>query len=134
MKRSAASPDEYLAQVPETQRPILEALRSAIRDGFPDIVEGLRYGMLDYPGLANLAAQKNYVALYVAPSVLADRKGDFPGVDSGKSCLRNRLRERAWPLDSEPLMPNPLVIPANRRSIGEPSCTALVRYRPRNWA
>ena len=44
--------------------------------------------MLDYPGLANLAAQKHYVALYVAASVLARHKAAFAGLSSGKSCLR----------------------------------------------
>ena len=63
-------------------------MRSAILRDHPDIVEGLRYGMLDYPGLANLAAQKAYVALYVSPSVLAEFKSRFPGVSCGKSCLR----------------------------------------------
>lgn len=54
----------------------------------PDVAEGIRYGMLDYPGLANRAAQKNYVALYVMPAVLADFKARFLGVRCGKSCLR----------------------------------------------
>ena len=54
----------------------------------PDAQEGIAHGMLDYTGLANLAAQKNYVALYVAPAVLANWKDDFPDVSMGKSCMR----------------------------------------------
>ncbi len=88
MKRTAATPDDYLAQVPHRQKPVLEALRTLILEGSPGIAEGLRYGMLDYPGLANLAAQKHYVALYVLPEALAAFKGRFPGVSCGKSCLR----------------------------------------------
>lgn len=53
--------------------------------------------MLDYPGLANLGAQKHYVALYVAPAVLAQRKSDFPGVDAGKGCLRFKKPEQVDP-------------------------------------
>ena len=88
MKRDAATPADYLAQVPDEQRALIESVRKAILSDHPDIVEGLRYGMLDYPGLANLAAQKAYVALYVKPSVLAEFKSRFPGVSCGKSCLR----------------------------------------------
>ena len=50
--------------------------------------------MLDYPGIANLAAQKNYVSLYVAPAVLTRWKKAFPGTDAGKSCLRFRKLEQ----------------------------------------
>ena len=59
-------------------------VRAAIFAVAPDVEEGLRYGMLDYPGLANLGAQKHYVALYVAPEVLARHVDAFPGVDRGK--------------------------------------------------
>ena len=88
MKRDAETPADYLAQLPEGQRALVDLLRSAILRDHPDIEEGLRYGMLDYPGLANLAAQKAYVALYVKPSVLGEFKPRFPGVSCGKSCLR----------------------------------------------
>lgn len=94
MKRDAATPALYLEQVPDGQRALIEVLRSAIHRDHPDIVEGLRYGMLDYPGLANLAAQKAYVALYVSPTVLAASKSRFPGVSSGKSCLRFKRLEQ----------------------------------------
>ncbi len=88
MKRDANTPADYVAAVPERQRALLETVRAAILRAAPDVTEGLRYGMLDYPGLANLAAQKAYVALYVMPSVLAEFKSRFPGVSCGKSCLR----------------------------------------------
>lgn len=88
MKRDVTTAAEYVAEVPEHQRALLESLRTAIHQACPDVSEGIRYGMLDYPGLANLAAQKNYVALYVASSVLAAFKARFPGVSCGKSCLR----------------------------------------------
>jgi hypothetical protein len=60
--------------------------------------EGIEHGMLDYPGLANLAAQKHYVALYVAPAVLAKHKKSFPGVSCGKSCLRFAKPEQLDPV------------------------------------
>ena len=94
MRRDAETPADYVAQVPDGQKVLLETLRKAILRDHPDVVEGLRYGMLDYPGLANLAAQKAYVALYVKPSVLARFKSRFPGVSCGKSCLRFKRPEQ----------------------------------------
>ena len=44
--------------------------------------------MLDYPGYANIGAQKHYVSLYVVPKVLAKHKMNFPGLSAGKSRLR----------------------------------------------
>lgn len=75
--------------------------------------ECIGYGMLDYPGIANLAAQKKYVALYVAPAVLAKRKRDFPGVDAGKSCLRFRKLDQ---LDRDALLRLIREVRAFRRS------------------
>jgi hypothetical protein len=88
MRRDSSSPKAYRNDVEGPQRELLEAIRSVVLEVAPDIEEGIAHGMLDYPGLANLAAQKNYVALYVAPTVLEQRKSDFPGLSAGKSCLR----------------------------------------------
>lgn len=88
MRRESSSPAAYRNAVDGDLSEILEAIRAIILEIAPDIEEGIAHGMLDYPGLASLAAQKNYVALYVAATVLAERKADFPGVSSGKSCLR----------------------------------------------
>ena len=101
MRRNSSSPEAYRADVKGAQREILEAVRGVIIEAAPDVDERIGHGMLDYPGIANLAAQKNYVALYVAPPVLARRRGDFPGVDSGKSCLRFRKLEQ---VDREALL------------------------------
>lgn len=65
-------------------------MRDLILRVAPDVEEGIEYGMLDYPGLANLAAQKDYVALYMSPAILAKFKARFPKASCGKSCLRFR--------------------------------------------
>ncbi len=88
MRRDSSSPEAYRSDVDGDLRTLLEEVRAVIFQVAPDVEEGIGHGMLDYPGLANLAAQKRYVALYVAASVLARRKCDFPGVSCGKSCLR----------------------------------------------
>jgi len=92
VRRDARSPEAYRADVRSDGAPALvdlfEAIRRTLLDEAPDVEEGIRYGMLDYPGLANLAAQKDYVALYVLPAVLERHRANFPGVGTGKSCLR----------------------------------------------
>lgn len=88
MKRDDRSPAAYRRSVTGAQAELLEAIRAVVREAAPDVEEGIRYGMLDYPGLANLAAQKRYVSLYVMPAVLDRHAKAFAGVDRGKSCLR----------------------------------------------
>lgn len=88
MYREAATPKDYLQQIEGEQLELIEAIRSVIFQELPDQEEIIEYGMLGYPDLANLAAQKHYVALYVAPPVLARYKNSFPGTSCGKSCLR----------------------------------------------
>lgn len=97
MKRDARSPTTYRADVAGEQKALLEAVRDVIFEVYPEVEEGIEYGMLDYPGLANLAAQKGYVALYVAPPVLEKHRAKFPGVNAGKSCLRFKRPEQADP-------------------------------------
>ena len=95
MKREVESPKAYLAELDGEQLRMVQAIRKAIRSVMPKFVEQLRYGMLDYPGLANLGAQKHYVALYVSPEILEAHRKNFPGVDAGKSCLRFKKLEQA---------------------------------------
>ena len=95
MKRDVSDPKAYLEALDADQLAIVRRVRTAIRAVMPEFDEGLRYGMLDYPGLANLGAQKRYVALYVAPEVLARHRAAFPDVDAGKSCLRFTKLEQA---------------------------------------
>ena len=90
VSRNANTPEEYLAQLDPKELALLEKVRAVIFDTFPDVEEFNEYGMLGYRRLANLAAQRQYVSLYVASSVLAEYKDQFPGVSCGKSCMRFR--------------------------------------------
>jgi uncharacterized protein YdhG (YjbR/CyaY superfamily) len=76
---------------------MLEMIRDLIFEVAPETDEIIEYGMLGYPGLANLAAQKHYVALYVKPVVLAEHREQFSGADCGKSCLRFRRPDQIEP-------------------------------------
>ena len=100
MQREVSTPEEYRKDVTGEQSEMLEAIRGAIYDVAPKIDEIIEYGMLGYPGLANLAAQKHYVALYVKPAVLAKHRDRLPGADCGKSCVRFRSPEQ---IETEPL-------------------------------
>lgn len=94
MKRDASSPAAYRADVTGAQRELLELVRGLVLEAAPGIEETIGHGMLDYPGLANLAAQEHTVSLYVAPEVLAKHAEAFAGIDRGKSCLRFRRCEQ----------------------------------------
>lgn len=94
MKRPHDSPKVYRDSVTGDQREMLEKIRKAIFDVAPHAGESIRHGMLDYPGICNLGAQKHYVALYVMPEVLARHAMKFEGADCGKSCLRFRRPEQ----------------------------------------
>jgi uncharacterized protein YdhG (YjbR/CyaY superfamily) len=88
MNRRADTPKQYLDSLEEDQLRIVKKIRKVIKKVAPKVVETIGYGMLDYPGYANLGAQKRYVSLYVVPKVLAKHKKNFTGLSAGKSCLR----------------------------------------------
>ena len=94
MKRDSSSPEAYRRDVDGELSDMLEVIRDVIFEVDEDADEIIEYGMLGYPGIANLAAQKNYVSLYVAPKVLDGFRDRFSGVDCGKSCLRFRRMEQ----------------------------------------
>jgi len=71
---------------------MIDTLRGLITQVDPEAEETMAYGMLGYPGLASLAAQKGYVALYVDPEVLSRFGEQLRAIDHGRSCLRFR-----WP-------------------------------------
>ena len=100
MRRNDSSPVAYRNDVTGEQSEMLETIRNAILSVAPDTEEIIEHGMLGYPGLANLAAQKHYVALYVMPAVLAKHKKNFLDADCGKSCMRFRRLDQ---IDSERL-------------------------------
>jgi Domain of unknown function (DU1801) len=109
----ATTAADYLAELPADKRSVISAVRDVVNEHLPPgYVEGIMYGMLAwyvplerYPntyngqpiGIAGLAAQKHYHALYLM-SVYGDRpteawfKAAFEKagkkLDMGKSCVR----------------------------------------------
>jgi hypothetical protein len=110
---NATTAADYLAELPEDKRAVISAVRDVVNAHLPTgYVEGILYGMLSwhvplekYPntyngqpiGIAGLAAQKNYHALYLM-SVYGDLATEAwfktafeeagKKLDMGKSCVR----------------------------------------------
>lgn len=118
MKSTAATPEEYLAELPEDRRELVSALRTAIKKKLPKgFAEEMGFGMLTYvvplerfPDTYNgqplmylaLGNQKNYVSLYLMaiygdPDVRAKFEADFKAtgkkLNVGGSCVRFKTLE-----------------------------------------
>ncbi|TCI84903.1 DUF1801 domain-containing protein [Tenacibaculum sp. M341] len=117
MKYEANTPEEYISQLPEERKEVVEKLRKVIKSNLPDgFEEGINYNMIGYyvphsvyskgyhcdPKLPlpfmNIASQKNSVNLYhsgiYAKKELLDwfvaayPKHCKRKLDMGKSCIR----------------------------------------------
>jgi hypothetical protein len=113
LKSSAATVQQYLEELPEDRRAVVEAVREMVRHNLPEgYRESLNWGMIIYEvplerypktyngqplGYVALAAQKNYYALYLNcvyqdPEQEARLREGFKKagkkLDMGKSCLR----------------------------------------------
>ena len=122
MQSTAATPELYLAALPEERQQIMTALRDAILENLPvGFVEAMSYGMLGYvvphtlyPAgyhcdpkqplpFISLASQKNHIAvyhmgMYANEELLNWFKEEYPKhsktkLDMGKSCIRFKKPE-----------------------------------------
>lgn len=119
MKRNDASPQAYIDSTEEPQRALLLRVRALVLEVCPNANEYIEYGMLAYSDVANLAAQKNYVSLYVAPKALDEWKNKHPGQSCGKSCLRFANAKKLDDLGDESireLIRSVLALPPEERS------------------
>ena len=117
MRSEAKHPDEYIAGLPEDRKEPITRLRNVMRENLPKgFEEVMSYGMIGFvvphelypegyhcdPSLplpfANLASQKNYIAVYHS-GIYADQEvydwfvNEYPKhvstkLDMGKSCIR----------------------------------------------
>ena len=117
MKYEASTSEEYIAQVPEERKEVLEKLRKAISENLPKgFQEGIQYGMIGYfvsssiypdgyhctPNeplpFMSFASQKNSINLYhsgiyAIPEIHDWFVNEYPKhskrkLDMGKSCIR----------------------------------------------
>ena len=122
MQSKAATPDEYIASLPEERKDAMQKLRKTLLENLPNgFSEEMQYGMMSYvvphslypqgyhcdtrlalPFLA-VASQKNFVALYHM-GIYADEQllqwfiSEYPKhskkkLDMGKSCIRFKKTE-----------------------------------------
>ena len=115
VRSSAATPEEYLAELSPERREAVSAVREVILDNLPEgYEEGMQYGMISYHvplelfpstyngrplGVAALASQKNYMSLYLLgvcydPATERRFKERFAAsgkkLDMGRGCVRFR--------------------------------------------
>jgi hypothetical protein len=132
MQSKAASVEEYLDSLPPDRREAISKVRDVIlRNLPPGYEEGVQYGMISYYiplsrypktynnqplGLAALASQKNYMALYLM-NIYADLetlnwfKDSYAKsgkkLDMGKSCIRfKRLEDLPLEIVGQAIMCN----------------------------
>jgi hypothetical protein len=122
VRSNASTVDGYLAELPADRRAALEEVRETILANLPDgFEEGMQYGMISYHvpldrypntynrqplGLAALANQKRYLALYLGCFADPDEASWFRDrwtatgkkLEMGTSCIRFRRSEDV-PLD-----------------------------------
>ena len=123
MRSEAATVDEYLAALPPDRRAAISAVRQVIVDNLPaGITETMNWGMITYEvplttypdtyngqplAYAALAAQKNYMAVYLSAIYGSDPvrarfedayRATSKRMDIGKSCVRFRTLDDL-PLD-----------------------------------
>lgn len=122
MQSKALTPADYIAELPEDRKKVMEQLRKTILDNLPEgFQEGMGYGMLGYAvphsiypkgyhcnpkdplPFMGLASQKNFIAFYHM-GVYADKnlydwfvaeyaKRCKYKLDMGKSCVRFKKME-----------------------------------------
>ena len=119
MQSNAATPDEYIENLPDDRKDVMAKLRSAIKKNLPKgFEEVMGYGSLGWvvphklypPGyhcdpktplpFCGIASQKNHIAvyhmgMYSLPEMVAWFQGEWPKhsskkLDMGKSCIRFR--------------------------------------------
>jgi uncharacterized protein YdhG (YjbR/CyaY superfamily) len=116
MQSKATTVEQYLAELPEERREVLQAVRKKILENLPEgYVEGMQYGMIGYfvphsvyPSgyhvdpkqplpFAGLASQKNYISLYLGCVYINPEQQAWfrqawtktgKKLDMGKSCVR----------------------------------------------
>jgi hypothetical protein len=122
MQYKAATPEEYIAQIPEERKAAFTKLRKVIKKNLPKgFSEGTAYGMMGWsvphslypPGyhcdpklplpFIGIASQKNFIAVYhmgvyADPKLLkwftaAHAKASPKKLDMGKSCMRYKKSE-----------------------------------------
>lgn len=117
MQSTATTPDQYISELPEDRKEIIQKLRETVKNNLPKgFEETMQYGMISYvvphsiypdgyhckptdalPFLS-IASQKNHISfyhsgIYTDPELMAWFVAEYPKhtkgkLDMGKSCVR----------------------------------------------
>ena len=94
MQSSVKTVDEYLLEVPEDRKQILEQVRALILTEVPELTESMTYGMAAYtrgnedvPEVA-FASQAKYISIYFPVPVVEAKRQILKGLNIGKCCVR----------------------------------------------
>lgn len=97
MAQKSAEIDRYLDSLPPARREALQTLRALIHAAVPATRESMAHRMPTFATadiFCSLAAQKNYMALYVCNIPVLDRhRQPFAHLNCGKSCIRFKKLE-----------------------------------------
>jgi len=85
--------DEYIAQVPDEQRPVLTTLRDIIRSIAPDAVESISYGIPTYKQdgkpLVYFGTASTHYALYAISGAVREKYSEeLAGYSMSKGTIR----------------------------------------------
>jgi len=82
----------YIEETPAERRAAMEKLRSLCRQNLSGYEECMEFGMPGYKRNGALevsfASQKQYIALYVKPTLANEFRGELGAASIGKSCIR----------------------------------------------
>jgi uncharacterized protein YdhG (YjbR/CyaY superfamily) len=100
VQSSAATVDDWFAEVDPKREPALRAVRASALKHFGPAAERMSYGMPAYTRSEDDApifafnSQKQYISLYVSTRVHPLYEHELKGLDAGKSCIRFRKPEQ----------------------------------------
>jgi uncharacterized protein YdhG (YjbR/CyaY superfamily) len=87
----------YIQELPADRRAAIEKIRNLCRQNLKGYEECMEFGMPGYKrnGSVELsfASQKQYIALYVKPTVVNEFRGVLGAASIGKSCIRFKKPE-----------------------------------------
>jgi uncharacterized protein YdhG (YjbR/CyaY superfamily) len=98
MQSKVTNVDAYVDEAPTERRAALNRLRVLCLKTFPNVDEGIDYGMVVYKrdGVMRVAfaSQKNYISVYGLGAAIVDRhRAEFKGIEPGKGCIKYRKPE-----------------------------------------
>lgn len=91
VQSTAATVDQWMAEVEPDRRAALERFRSLCREVLVGREEKMAYGMPAYTKgelMTAFNSQKGYIAFYAGRTAMENHREALAGIDCGKGCIR----------------------------------------------